>query len=120
MAAQILLRDGRTADQVRRAAVPLGRVSATAVPRTPAAEEVLARAEVLAAGAPIGSQHLLEALAMTSSGVAGRALAGSGRHRRVPSAPGSTTSTSTGTGDSTPELAGRGHHGLASTAAPRS
>ncbi|WP_214406479.1 Clp protease N-terminal domain-containing protein [Pseudonocardia lacus] len=102
--AQILLRDGRTADRIRQAVLPPGRTSGTAVPRTPAAEEVLARAEALAAGAPVGSQHLLEALAMTPSGVAGRALADLGVTGETLSARIDDLDVE-GTGDSTPELA---------------
>ena len=104
--AQVLLVEGRTADQVRRAVAPPGRGTATpAAPRrTPAAEEVLARAEALAVGAPVGSQHLLEALVLTSSGVAGQALAdlgvtGESLSARIDELP------VEGTGDSTPELA---------------
>ncbi|MGH3764443.1 MAG: Clp protease N-terminal domain-containing protein [Pseudonocardiaceae bacterium] len=46
--------------------------------RTPAAERVLAVAEALAAGAPLGSHHLLEALVRADASMAGRALAGLG------------------------------------------
>jgi hypothetical protein len=77
--AQILLRDGRTASQIRTAVTPAGRgTSSAAAPRTPAAEEVLALAERLAGSAPVGSHHLLEALASVAGGAGGRALAGLG------------------------------------------
>jgi hypothetical protein len=79
VAAQILLRDGRTADQIRSAVVPADRaVKIAARPRTPAAEEVLALAEKLAGSAPVGSHHLLEALATVGQGAGGKALAGLG------------------------------------------
>src|SRR4051812_30399326 len=79
VAAQILLRDGRTAEQIRSAVTPTGRgVRLAAAPRTPAAEEVLALAEKLAGSAPVGSHHLLEALATVDNGAGGKALAGLG------------------------------------------
>jgi ATP-dependent Clp protease ATP-binding subunit ClpA len=74
VAARILLLDGRTADRIRQVAAPPGRPGAPGPMRTPAAEEALARAEQLAAGAPVGSHHLLEALALTGSSAAGRVL----------------------------------------------
>ncbi len=46
--------------------------------RTPAADRVLTIAEALAAGAPLGSHHLLEALVRAEASMAGRALAGLG------------------------------------------
>jgi ATP-dependent Clp protease ATP-binding subunit ClpA len=45
---------------------------------TPAAAEVLATAEELAGGSPIGSHHLLEALARSHRSAAGHALAATG------------------------------------------
>src|SRR3954454_11101255 len=79
VAAQVLVRDGRTAEQIRSAvAGAVGRVKPAAAPRTPAAEEVLALAERLAGSAPVGSHHLLEALATVEGGAGGRALAGLG------------------------------------------
>jgi ATP-dependent Clp protease ATP-binding subunit ClpA len=45
---------------------------------TPAAAEVLAAAEELASGSPIGSHHLLEALAHSHRSAAGHALAAAG------------------------------------------
>src|SRR5690606_34310293 len=79
---------GASPDHVRRevAAVvggaerPAGRPP-TATPRrthTPAAAEALAVAEALAAGAPIGSHHLLEALARSQGSAAAHALAAVG------------------------------------------
>jgi ATP-dependent Clp protease ATP-binding subunit ClpC len=78
VAAQIVLRDGRTADQIRSALAPAGARARAAAPRTPAAEEVLALAERLAGSAPVGSHHLLEALATVAGGAGGKALAGLG------------------------------------------
>jgi ATP-dependent Clp protease ATP-binding subunit ClpA len=79
VAAQVLLRDGRTDEQIRGAVTPAGRgAGAAAAPRTPAAEEVLALAERLAGSAPVGSHHLLEALASVTGGAGGKALAGLG------------------------------------------
>jgi ATP-dependent Clp protease ATP-binding subunit ClpA len=46
--------------------------------RTPAAEGVLKLAEKLAAGAPVGSHHLLEALARSHQSMAGMVLSGLG------------------------------------------
>ena len=58
------------AGQERKAAGPTG--------RTPATEEVLKLAEQLAGGAPVGSHHLLEALARSHRSMAGLVLAGLG------------------------------------------
>jgi ATP-dependent Clp protease ATP-binding subunit ClpA len=74
--AKVLLRDGRTAEQIIAAIGPGSGTESTAVPsRTPAAHEVIALAEKLAGGAPLGSHHLLEALAAVDTGVAGKVLA---------------------------------------------
>lgn len=86
VAAQVMLRDGRTAEQVRAAVVTVagvGRIAAASMSpgstsNTPAAERVLELAAQLAGGAPVGSQHLLEALAWIEDGVAGRVLKGLG------------------------------------------
>jgi hypothetical protein len=75
VAARILLRDGRTAEAVREVAVPPGGRAAAGRRRTPAREEVLARAERAAFGAPVGTHHLLLALAASRSSMAGHALA---------------------------------------------
>ena len=52
--------------------------SPAAAARTPATEEVLRLAEQLAAGAPVGSHHLLEALARSHRSMAALVLAGLG------------------------------------------
>jgi ATP-dependent Clp protease ATP-binding subunit ClpA len=80
LAAQVLAQSGRSLDDVRAAvlaAIRQGDPGIT-VTRTPAVEQVLAEAERLAAGAPIGSHHLLEALARADASMAGMALAGLG------------------------------------------
>ena len=80
LAAQVLAQGGRSLDDVRAAVLATirqGDPGATAA-RTPAVEQVLAEAERLAAGAPIGSHHLLEALARADASMAGMALAGLG------------------------------------------
>jgi ATP-dependent Clp protease ATP-binding subunit ClpC len=61
----------------------VGRTAAGSPPpgssaNTPATERVLELAAQLAGGAPLGSQHLLEALAWIDDGVAARALQGLG------------------------------------------
>jgi ATP-dependent Clp protease ATP-binding subunit ClpC len=101
VAAQILVREGRTADRIRQAAAPPSR-TAPVPRRTPAAEEVLTRAEQLAAGAPLGSHHLLEALALTDTSAAGRVLAGLGITGEALSA-GIDAVDITDTADTTPE-----------------
>jgi ATP-dependent Clp protease ATP-binding subunit ClpC len=84
VATQVLRRDGRALEDVRATVIaamgPGGRGAKPSPPggRTPAAEQVLALAEKLAAGAPVGSHHMLEALAAVDSGMAGRALAALG------------------------------------------
>jgi len=50
----------------------------SAAARTPATEQVLRLAEHLAAGAPVGSHHLLEALARSDRSMAAQVLAGFG------------------------------------------
>jgi ATP-dependent Clp protease ATP-binding subunit ClpC len=82
VAVQLLAEGGTSLDKIRStvcAAIssPLNPGGAAAR-RTPAAERVLALAEVLAAGAPLGSHHLLEALARVDASMAGRALAALG------------------------------------------
>jgi len=82
LAAQVLLTRLGDLEKVRIAArAELGgepRPVSQATPRTPAAEEVLMLAEHLAAGAPVGSHHLLEALARSQRSMAAQALAGLG------------------------------------------
>jgi len=82
VAAQVLLRDGRTDEQVRAAVatttgtepIALLSVQSGEPNHTPATTQVLTLAEQLAGGAPVGSQHLLEALAWVEDGIAGRVL----------------------------------------------
>lgn len=78
----MLIADGRTEQRIREAVTA---ACPTTVPEpgagsahTPAMAQALELAEQLAGGAPVGSQHVLEALARIDSGVAGRALAGLG------------------------------------------
>ena len=82
IAAQVLLRGGRSVQSIREAvmaASPTTVLEPGAAPtRTPAMAQALELADQLAGGAPVGSQHVLEALARIDSGVAGRALAGLG------------------------------------------
>ncbi|MGH3569093.1 MAG: Clp protease N-terminal domain-containing protein [Pseudonocardia sp.] len=82
VAAQILTQGGASLDMIRETvlkAAASGRgASATGETMTPAAEEVLARANRLAGGAPVGSHHLLEALFVSGDSMAGRALAALG------------------------------------------
>jgi len=86
LAAKVLLSDGRTDEQVRSAvATATGVESAGLALRapasfdnTPAADRVLEVAAQLAGGAPVGSQHLLEALAWVEEGAAGKVLEGLG------------------------------------------
>ncbi|WP_305080782.1 Clp protease N-terminal domain-containing protein [Pseudonocardia sp. TRM90224] len=73
VAAQVLARDAGGLDQVRQAlAVPPGRRGS--VPRTPAAERIVAVAEQIAAGGPVGSHHFLEALMQVDTGMAAKVL----------------------------------------------
>jgi ATP-dependent Clp protease ATP-binding subunit ClpC len=68
-------------DKLRQAALAEirgGSQRPAATARTPAAEEVLRLAEQLAAGAPVGSHHLLEALARSHRSMAAQVLAGFG------------------------------------------
>ncbi|WP_219417129.1 Clp protease N-terminal domain-containing protein [Pseudonocardia nigra] len=80
VAAKILTQVGGPSSEIRAAVIAAGKRSGAspAGPRTPAADQVLALAEQLAAGAPLGSHHLLEALARLDSSMAGRALASLG------------------------------------------
>lgn len=81
VAAQILVQHGRSFDEIRAlvtAASDTAPVSRPGGPQTPAAAQILALAERLAAGAPVGSHHLLEALARTDTSMGGKALAGLG------------------------------------------
>ncbi|MGI9004135.1 MAG: Clp protease N-terminal domain-containing protein [Pseudonocardia sp.] len=79
VAAQILAQEGRSFDEIRAAVTSdVPPVGGSADLRTPAAEQVLSLAERLAAGAPVGSHHLLEALARIDKGMGAKALAGLG------------------------------------------
>ncbi|MGI5129377.1 Clp protease N-terminal domain-containing protein [Pseudonocardia sp. CA-107938] len=85
IAAKVLLSDGRTEERVRSAVATATGVERAAAARasadvvnTPATERVLELAAQLAGGAPVGSQHLLEALAWVEDGVAGKVLHGLG------------------------------------------
>ncbi len=82
VAAQLLAEGGTSLDEIR-SMVQSGILtppspSGGAARRTPATERALALAEALAAGAPLGSHHLLEALVRADASMAGRALAGLG------------------------------------------
>ncbi|HEY6425270.1 MAG TPA: Clp protease N-terminal domain-containing protein [Pseudonocardiaceae bacterium] len=79
VAVQLLAEGGTSLDEIR-STVQAGIASSaspggSAARRTPAADRVLALAEALAAGAPLGSHHLLEALARVDTSMAGRVLA---------------------------------------------
>ncbi|MFC4949807.1 Clp protease N-terminal domain-containing protein [Pseudonocardia sp. GCM10023141] len=78
--AQVLLSGDRTVDEIREAVLAVAdRPTSTAGPaRTPAAEQALALGEQLAAGAPVGTHHLLEAFTKLEDSMAGKALAGLG------------------------------------------
>jgi ATP-dependent Clp protease ATP-binding subunit ClpA len=85
VAAQVLVQHGPSLEDVRDAVLavmgePGSKPSASpgAGTRTPAADEVLALAQRLAAGAPVGSHHLLEALARTGASMGGQVLAALG------------------------------------------
>jgi ATP-dependent Clp protease ATP-binding subunit ClpC len=82
VAAQILVRRGAALDKVREAVV--GELTRMGVPErsaaarrrhTPAADEAIAAAGDLAGSAPLGSQHLLEALARLDGSLAAKVLA---------------------------------------------
>jgi ATP-dependent Clp protease ATP-binding subunit ClpA len=83
VATQALIRRGADLDRVR--ATVLSELSAVGseqqpVParRTPGADEAIANAQRLAASTPLGSHHLLEALARSEDTLAGRVLASLG------------------------------------------
>jgi ATP-dependent Clp protease ATP-binding subunit ClpA len=83
VAAQVLHKRVDDLDKIREAArAELGagheRMVATPAARTPATEEVLRMAERLAGSAPVGSHHLLEALARSHRSMAGLVLSGLG------------------------------------------
>jgi ATP-dependent Clp protease ATP-binding subunit ClpA len=86
VAAQLLVQHGPSLEEVRRAVLAVAAEPGRADPgpsgpagaRTPAVDEVLALAQRLAAGAPVGSHHLLEALTRTGASMAGRVLAALG------------------------------------------
>jgi len=83
VAAQVLIQRGAGLDRVRKAVLDeLGRVGgtpgATNIQRTPAAEEVLAAAQEISGPAPMGSHHLLEALARADDSLAAKVLSALG------------------------------------------
>ena len=83
VAAQVLVTRGAALDRVRTSVLDeLGRGASragTAGPhRTPAADEAIAAARELAASAPMGSHHLLEALARSDDSLAAKVLAALG------------------------------------------
>ncbi|MGH3629244.1 MAG: Clp protease N-terminal domain-containing protein [Sciscionella sp.] len=77
VAAQILTRHGRSSEEIRAAVLSVASTSAAqgASAQTPATEHALALAGQAAAGAPIGTHHVLEALIRLDSSMAGKALA---------------------------------------------
>ena len=109
--ARVLDALGAAPDQVRRevgrlvAEKPEPEAERTPTPRrahTPAAAEVLAAAEQLAGGSPVGSHHLLEALARSHRSAAAHALAAAGVDVEVLTAK-LDEQDLTGTSDLTPE-----------------
>jgi ATP-dependent Clp protease ATP-binding subunit ClpC len=79
VAAQILVQRGADLERVRKMVMAeLGRVGATAEPsgieHTPAADEILTAAQEISGPAPMGSHHLLEALARADDSLAAKAL----------------------------------------------
>jgi ATP-dependent Clp protease ATP-binding subunit ClpA len=83
VAAQLLVERGGDLDRVRATVLAElrglgGEARAAGRRRTPAAEEAVAIAEALADRAPVGSHHLLEALARTEHSVAAKVLAALG------------------------------------------
>jgi len=87
LGAQVLVRRGADLDRVRDAVLadlsgrtgePRAVTGRARRARTPAAERVLAAAEQLASGAPLGSHHLLEALVRSDESLGGRVLASLG------------------------------------------
>ena len=83
VAAQVLVARGADLEVVR--AIVLHRVgrggegpTRSRPEHTPGAEEALSAAGDIAAGGPVGSQHLLEALARSEEGLAGKVLASLG------------------------------------------
>jgi ATP-dependent Clp protease ATP-binding subunit ClpC len=84
VAAQVLVKQRVPLDRARDAVVEMlaGRgskvLTAGSSRRTPAGEQVVAAAEELSAGAPIGSHHLLEALARSDDSLAAKVLASFG------------------------------------------
>jgi ATP-dependent Clp protease ATP-binding subunit ClpA len=83
VAAKVLVARGADLDRVRATVVnEVGRLTSErgeqGPRRTDGAEEALANAEQLAGGSPLGSHHLLEALARSEDGLAGKVLASLG------------------------------------------
>jgi ATP-dependent Clp protease ATP-binding subunit ClpA len=83
VAAQVLVQRGASLDRVRETVMKeLDRVVASTeaerARRTPAADEVLDAAQAISGMAPMGSHHLLEALARSPESLAGKVLASLG------------------------------------------
>jgi ATP-dependent Clp protease ATP-binding subunit ClpA len=83
VAAQILVQRGGSLVRVRETVMqeldPVGvRAEAERSRRTPAAEEAVAAADAISGVAPMGSHHLLEALARSEDSLAGKVLASLG------------------------------------------
>jgi ATP-dependent Clp protease ATP-binding subunit ClpC len=84
VAAQVLTRRGAALDRVRSLVVAEVKVAAggrevpAAPRRTPGAEAVIAAAEQLAGSGPVGSHHLLEAMALVDDSLAAGTLAAFG------------------------------------------
>jgi hypothetical protein len=110
VALQVVVRQGVSGEQAReRVLTALGNVTGRphggrAPATTPGADSVLAAARELAAGAPMGTHHLLEALALTEGSVAANVLAGLGLDADGLAARIDEMSVD-GTSDVTPELA---------------
>jgi ATP-dependent Clp protease ATP-binding subunit ClpA len=83
VAAQVLIRRGADLDRVRATVLSeVGQIGherhRLPARRTPGAEEAIANAQRLAASTPLGSHHLLEALARSEDTLAGKVLASLG------------------------------------------
>ena len=81
--AQVLVQQGAPLTRIRAVVMEdVARAGAerqhTGARRTPGAEDAVATAQELAASAPMGSQHLLEALARSEESLAGKVLAALG------------------------------------------
>jgi ATP-dependent Clp protease ATP-binding subunit ClpA len=84
VAAQVLVKLGADLDRIRKQVIlllaqgPGSDMTTLATRRTPAAEQVVAAAEKLAGGSPVGSHHLLEALIRSDDSAAAKVLASLG------------------------------------------